>query len=154
MGASAGAQVPQQAAQPDPSAGLVTTRSNHTVTETIHRFEAAVRDKGDEGWVVFTEIDHAAAAQRVGQRLRPRTVIVFGNPTIGTAPMERSATLAIDVPLRVLVWEDDAGAVWLTYTSGDYMARTVYARHGLSMSPEVSGGIERFLEEVTGWATE
>jgi uncharacterized protein (DUF302 family) len=154
MGASAGAQVPQQAVQPDPAAGLVTRRSNHTVTETIHRFEAAVRGKGDEGWVVFTEIDHAAAAQRAGQHLRPRTVVVFGNPRIGTAAMGRAATLAIDVPLRVLVWGDDAGAVWLTYSSGDFIGRAVYPRHGLSMSPEVSAGIERFLEEVTGRATE
>jgi uncharacterized protein (DUF302 family) len=152
--ASAGAQVPQQAVEPDPSAGLITRRSNHTVTETIQRFEAAVRDKGDKGWVVFTEIDHAAAAQRAGQRLRPRTVIVFGNPRIGTAPMQRAPTLAIDVPLRVLVWEDDAGAVWLTYTSSDYMARTVYPRHGLFMSSEVSGGVKRFLHEVAGQATD
>jgi hypothetical protein len=72
MSASAGAPVPQQAVQPDPSAGLVTRRSNHTVTETIQRFEAAVRDKGDKGWVVFTEIDQTAAAQRAGQRLRRR----------------------------------------------------------------------------------
>jgi uncharacterized protein (DUF302 family) len=154
MGASAGAQVPQQAVQPDSSAGLVTRRSSHTVTETIQLFEAAVRDKSDKGWMVFTEIDHAAAAQGAGQRLRPRTVIVFGNPRIGTAAMQRAATLAIDVPLRALVWEDEAGAVWLTYKSSDYIARTVYPRHGLSMSPEVSGGVERFLGEVAGRATE
>jgi uncharacterized protein (DUF302 family) len=154
MDASAGAQTPRQAVQPDPSAGLTTRRSNHTVTETVQRFEAAVRAKGDKGWVVFTEIDHAAAAQRAGQRLRPRTVIVFGNPRIGTVAMQRAATLAIDVPLRALVWEDDAGAVWLTYSSSGYLARTVYPRHGLSMSRDVSAGVERFLEEAAGRATE
>jgi uncharacterized protein (DUF302 family) len=104
--------------------------------------------------VVFAKIDHAAAAEQAGQRLRPRTVVVFGNPRIGTAPMQRAATLAIDVPLRALVWEDDAGVVWLTQTSGEYLARSVYPRHGLSMSPEVSGGIDRFLDEVSRRATE
>lgn len=151
MGGSAAAQSPQQAAQPDASAGLVTRQSARTVAETIQRFEAAVRDKG---WVVFTRIDHAAAAEQAGQRLRPRTVVVFGNPRIGTAPMQRAATLAIDVPLRALVWEDDAGAVWLTHTSGEHMARAVYPRLGLSMSPEASAGIDRFLDEVGRQATE
>jgi len=154
MDARAGAQAPRQAVQPDPSAGLVTRRSNHTVTETVQGFEAAVRAKGDKGWVVFTEIDHAAAAQRAGQPLRPRIVIVFGNPRIGTEAMQRAATLAIDVPLRVLIWEDDAGAVWLTYSSSDYLARTVYPRHGLSMSRDVSEGLGRFLDEAVGRATE
>lgn len=151
IGGSAAAQAPPQAARPDASAGLVTRRSSRTVAETIQRFEAAVRDKG---WVVFTRIDHAAAAERAGQPLRPRTVVVFGNPSTGTAPMRRAATLAIDLPLRALVWEDDAGAVWLTHTSGEHMARAVYPRHGLSMSPEASGGIDRFLDEVGRQATE
>ena len=151
MSRGADAQVPQQTVQPDASAGLVTRRSNHTVAETIQRFEAAVREKG---WLVFAKIDHAAAAEQAGQRLRPRTVVVFGNPRIGTAPMQRAATLAIDVPLRALVWEDDAGVVWLTQTSGEYLAGSVYPRHGLTMSPEVSGGIDRFLGEVGRRATE
>ena len=148
---SAATQAPQQAVQPDASAGLVTRRSSRTVADTIQRFEAVVRDKG---WVVFTRIDHAAAAEQAGQQLRPRTVVVFGNPRIGTAPMQRAATLAIDVPLRALVWEDDAGAVWLTHTSGEHIARAVYPRHGLSMSPEVRGSIDRFLDEVVRQATE
>jgi uncharacterized protein (DUF302 family) len=150
MGGSARAQAPQQAVQPDASAGLVSRRSSHTVAGTIQRFEAAVRDNG---YMVFTEIDHAAAAQKAGLSLRPRTVVVFGNPKIGTPAMQRAATLAIDVPLRALVWEDDAGAVWLTYTTGEYLARVVYPRHGLSMT-EASGGIERTLEGMVRRATE
>lgn len=63
------------------SSGLVTVASNHAVTETIERFEAAVRAKG---WVVFAKLDHAAAAEAAGLQLRPRTVVVFGNPKGGT----------------------------------------------------------------------
>jgi uncharacterized protein (DUF302 family) len=140
---------PQAAPAAEP--GLVTRQSGHSARQTIDRFEAAVRAKG---WVVFTEIDHAAAAERAGLQLRPRTVIVFGNPRIGTTAMQRAPTLAIDVPLRALVWEDDAGGVWLTYNSGDYLARSVYPRHGLSMAAEATAGIERFLDEVSRKATE
>src|SRR3978361_1239759 len=75
--------------------GLVTRESRHDVRETVDRFEAAVKAKGANGWMVFPEIDHAAAAQQAGLTLRPRTVVVFGNPKLGTTPMQKNATLAI-----------------------------------------------------------
>lgn len=89
---NADVQLPQKAVQPDATAGLVAHRSSHTVAETIQRFEAAVREKG---WMVVSEIDDAAAAEKATQRLRPRTVVVFGNPSIGTAPMQCAPMLAI-----------------------------------------------------------
>ena len=140
---------------PSPSAraaeaGLVTKPSNHSVRETTERFENAVRSKG---WVVFTEIDHAAAAKQVGLDMKPRTVILFGNPKIGTAPMQKAATLAIDNPPKALVWEDDDGKVWLTYNSGDYIGTQVYPRHGLSMPPEVVRNIEQLLTDLSDQAT-
>ena len=131
-------------------AGLVTKASNHSVKETIERFENAVRSKG---WVVFTEIDHAAAAKQVGLDMKPRTVILFGNPKIGTAPMQKAGTLAIDNPPKALVWEDDSGKVWLTYNSGEYIGTQVYPRHGLSMPPEVVKNIEQLLGDLTDQAT-
>src|SRR5919109_1170445 len=70
--------------------GLITKSSKYSVAETVERFEKAISEKG---WIVFTQVDHAAAAAKVGQTLRPRTVILFGNPKIGTAPMQRAATL-------------------------------------------------------------
>jgi uncharacterized protein (DUF302 family) len=91
------------------ASGLITKPSQYSVEETIERFEAAVKAQGG---VVFTEIDHAAAAAQAGLALRPRTVIVFGNPKTGTPLMQRAPTLAIDVPLKALVWQDDQGKVW------------------------------------------
>ena len=88
--------------------GLITKPSKYSVQETIRRFEAAVTAKG---WVVFTELDHAAAAAKFGLEMRPRTVIVFGNPKIGTPAMQKAPTLAIDVPAKALVWQDDQGKV-------------------------------------------
>jgi uncharacterized protein (DUF302 family) len=130
--------------------GLVTKPSQHSVQETIERFEAAVRAKG---WVVFTALDHAPAAAKVGLTLRPRTVIVFGNPKLGTAPMEKAPTLAIDNPLKALVWQDDQGKVWLTYDSGEYQAGYIYPRHGLSVPPEMRKNLEQFLDGVSEDAT-
>jgi uncharacterized protein (DUF302 family) len=130
--------------------GLVTKQSQHAVQETIERFETAVRAKG---WVVFTELDHAAAAAKVGLQLRPRTVIVFGNPRLGTAPMQNAATLAIDNPLKALVWQDDQGKVWLTYNSGAYQADYIYPRHGLTGSSEMREYLVQFLDRVSEDAT-
>jgi uncharacterized protein (DUF302 family) len=130
--------------------GLITRPSAHSAQETIERFKNAVRSKG---WIVFTEIDHAAAAKQVGLDMKPRTVILFGNPKIGTAAMQKAATLAIDNPPKALVWEDDNGKVWLTYNSGEYIAAQIYPRHGLSMPPDVVKNIEQLLSDLSEQAT-
>ena len=108
--------------------GLITKPSRYSVTETVTRFEAAVKQKETVGFTVFTEIDHAAAAKKFGIDMRPRTVIVFGNPKLGTPAMVKTPLLAIDVPPKALVWEDDQGKVWLSYNSSDYVYNTIYPR--------------------------
>jgi uncharacterized protein (DUF302 family) len=103
--------------------------------------------------MVFTEIDHAAAAQKVGLQMRPRTVIVFGNPKLGTPHMQKAATLAIDVPPKALVWEDDQGNVRLTYNSAEYLQNVIYPRHGLPSNPEAAKnaavGLAKFGDSAT-----
>jgi uncharacterized protein (DUF302 family) len=121
--------VPQLSFSAD--SGFITKESKHSVSETVQRFESAVNDKSANGWMVFTEIDHAAAAEKNGLKLRPRTVIVYGNPKLGTPAMQKAPTVAIDVPLKALVWEDDQGKVLLTYNSAEYIQDYVYPRHGL-----------------------
>ena len=83
--------------------GVITKPSKYSVKEAVTRFEAAVKQKEVAG---FT-IDHAAAAKKFGLDLRPRSVIVFGNPKLGTPAMVKSPLLAIDVPPKALVWQDD-----------------------------------------------
>ena len=97
--------------------GLITKASKFSVSETVARFESAVKQKEAAGFMVFTEIDHAAAAKKFGLDMRPRTVIVFGNPKLGTPAMIKTPLLAIDVPPKALVWEDDEGKVWLSYNN-------------------------------------
>ncbi len=130
--------------------GLITKPSKYSVADTIERFEVAVKAKG---WVVFTEVDHAGAAAKVGLQLRPRTVVVFGNPKLGTEPMQKAPTLAIDNPLKALVWQDDQSKVWLTYNSAEYQVSYIYPRHGLTGNPEMRQNLEQFLAGVTEQAT-
>ena len=131
--------------------GLVTLASHHAVADTIDRFETAVTAKG---WVVFTRIDHAAAARAAGLDLPPRTVIIFGNPKTGTDPMRSNPTLAIDLPMKALVWQDPAGKVWLSYNDADYIGATIFPRHGLSVQPEARQGLSQMLEGFAKQATE
>ena len=130
--------------------GLVTKPSNYSVRQTIQRFEAAVKA---QGWMVFTELDHAAAAAKYGLTMRPRTVIVYGNPPGGTPVMQKAPTLAIDDPPKALVWEDDQGKVWLTYNSAEYFGNYVYPRHGVTMSDDQIHRLEHFLDTVSDQAT-
>jgi uncharacterized protein (DUF302 family) len=132
--------------------GLITTQSRYSVKDTISRFEEAVKEKESLGFMVFTEIDHAAAAKKFGLEMRTRVVIVFGNPKLGTPVMINTPLLAIDVPPKALVWEDDQGKVWLTYNSAEYLAKTIYARHGLPDPPSTSK-LTAALKDFADYAT-
>lgn len=134
---------------PDP--GLVTLSSAHSVRDTIDRFDGAVRQKG---WVVFTEIDHAAAAAAVGMPLRARTVVLFGNPQAGTPAMQKYPTLALDLPMRVLIWEDDQGGVFITRSTGADVTSRVFARHGVVLPPQASQSTEAVLNDFTRQAAQ
>jgi uncharacterized protein (DUF302 family) len=125
--------------------GLVTVPSAHALRPTIDRFAAAVRAAG---WVVFAEVDHAEAARIAGLTLAPRTVVLFGNPRAGTAPMVGTPTLALDLPMRVLVWQDDAGRVFITRSTGEDIATRVFARHGVTVPPQQRAGTEALLDRL------
>lgn len=131
--------------------GLVTVPSAHSVRATLDRFAGAVRAAG---WVVFAEIDHAAAAHAVGQTLAPRIVLVFGNPAAGTPAMAAQPTLALDLPMRVLVWQDTDGQVRLTRSSGADIAARIFARHGIAQPETAQQNTEAFLAGLTRQAVE
>ena len=131
--------------------GLVTVESHHSVAETIARFEAAVTARG---WTVFTVIDHAAAARAVGLQLDPRSVVVFGHPERDSSAMQSNPTLAIDLPMKALVWQDGEKRVWLTYNSADYAAQALYPRHGLSIPPDARAGLAEGLRDLARQATD
>jgi uncharacterized protein (DUF302 family) len=107
-----------------PGDGLVTIESNHTVKDTIDRVAAGLAAKGI---TVFARIDHAAGAASVGMPLRPTELLIFGNPKAGTPLMQSKQSIGIDLPLKMLGWQDQAGKVWLSYNDVGWLAR----RHGL-----------------------
>jgi uncharacterized protein (DUF302 family) len=104
--------------------GLITVPSAHDFEKTLGRLLAALAEKSI---TVFARVDHAAGAKDVGLRLRPTTLVVFGNPVAGTPLMEASQFAGIDLPLKALVWEDAGGTVRLTYNDPHWIA----ARHHL-----------------------
>lgn len=126
--------------------GLVATRSSYPVAETMDRLERAVKDRE---LVVIARVDHAAAAQKAGLTLRPTQLLIFGNPKAGTPLMQSAQSIGIDLPLKVLAWEDDKGQVWLAYNDPGWLA----ARHGVTDRAEVvraiTGALDALIDAVT-----
>jgi uncharacterized protein (DUF302 family) len=104
--------------------GLTTLRSTLGPKATMDRLEAEVKAKG---MTVFARIDHAAGATEVGLPLRPTEVLIFGNAKGGTPLMQSVQTIGIDLPLKALVWQDEARVTWLSYNDPSWLAR----RHGV-----------------------
>src|SRR5215467_7706611 len=92
--------------------GMVHVRSHYSVPKTLERLEAALRAHGLN---IFGRVDHSGEAEKAGLAMRPTQVLIFGSPKVGTPLMVAAPTLAIDLPLKALVWEDAAGEVWLSY---------------------------------------
>jgi uncharacterized protein (DUF302 family) len=130
-------------------AGVVTRESRHAVSETLQRLEGALAARG---FMVFCRIDHSAAAAAIGEKLPPRTVLIYGNPNVGTVAMAKFPTLAIDLPPKLLVWQDDAGKVWVTWNSGHYFFGTIFARHGVRTDPAQTANFDALLAQVVDHA--
>ena len=130
--------------------GMLSRKSAASVADTIQRFEAAL---GSRGFTVFARIDHAAAAKGAGLDMPAATQIVFGNPRSGTPAFLQQPTLAIDLPLKALVWQDAQGAVWLGWNSAAYVFGTIYPRHGLQVGAEARDRAEAALAAAAEEAT-
>lgn len=104
--------------------GLVRVRSQNSVEETIRRLEAAFAAKGLQ---VFAVVDHSGEAEKIGLKMRPTKVVIFGSPKAGTPLMVAAPSLAIDLPLKALVAEDEEGKVTVTFNSPEYLQQ----RHGV-----------------------
>lgn len=107
-----------------PANGLLQVVSHYPVDETVRRIESLL---GQKGLQVFAVIDHSGEAQKVGLKMRPTKVVIFGSPKGGTPLMVAAPTLAIDLPLKALVAEDESGKVWVSYNTPEYLRQ----RHGV-----------------------
>jgi uncharacterized protein (DUF302 family) len=127
-------------------AGLTTIASSLSPAETIDRVENAVREKG---LTIFSRIDHAAGAAEVGLSLRSTTLIIFGNASGGTPLMQTGQTAGIDLPLKVLVWENAEGKTWISYNEPRWIAQ----RHGLTNVDPVVDNMTALLRAVAAKAS-
>jgi uncharacterized protein (DUF302 family) len=106
------------------SKGIIDTPSNHSVGQTVEKLEAILQAKGV---ALFALVDHSGEAAKVGMQMRPTKLLIFGSPKAGTPLMLAAPSIAIDLPLKILVWEDAQGKVWVSYNSPEYLRQ----RHGL-----------------------
>lgn len=111
-----------------PENGLVTVASQHSVDETVSRLQQMLESREVK---IFAVIDHSGEAELAGLRMPNTKLIVFGNPKAGTPLMVAAPTLAIDLPLKILIREDAKAKTWVTYNSPEFLRQ----RHGLSSVP-------------------
>ena len=120
--------------------GLKITLSDFSVTESANRMVAQIEK---EGWHLFARIDHAKEAQKKGLMLRPTELILFGNPEIGTLLMQDQQISAIDLPMKILLWENETGQIQIASNNLAWLKE----RHGLNDDATI-GKIEKVVENI------
>jgi len=109
---------------PHSDSGIIDERSQHSVEQTVERLTALLHAKGG---TLFVLVDHSGEAAKIGMTMPPTKLLIFGNPKAGTPLMLAAPSVAIDLPLKILVWEDAQGRTWLSYNSPAYLQE----RHGV-----------------------
>jgi uncharacterized protein (DUF302 family)/uncharacterized membrane protein YidH (DUF202 family) len=104
--------------------GIIDNPSNHSVDQTVERLKGILQAKGV---TLFAMVDHSGEAEKVGMKMPATKLLIFGNPRAGTPLMLAAPSIAIDLPLKILIWEDSNGKVWVSYNSPAYLQE----RHGL-----------------------
>jgi uncharacterized protein (DUF302 family) len=105
-------------------AGIVSIPANHSVDQTVEKLQQILQAKGVK---LFALVDHSGEAERAGLSMPPTKLLIFGNPKAGTPLMVASPSVAIDLPLKILVWQDKSGKVWVSYNGPAYLQ----SRHNL-----------------------
>ncbi|MGB7266515.1 MAG: DUF302 domain-containing protein [Terracidiphilus sp.] len=98
--------------------GIVDIPSQHPVDETVEKLKRILAAKGV---ALFALVDHSGEAEKAGMRMRPTKLLIFGSPKAGTPVMLAAPSIAIDLPLKILVWEDESGKAWISYNTPDYL---------------------------------
>ena len=124
--------------------GIITKASKYPVTETIDRLETAV--KSADGIQIFARVDFQALAATQGGKVRPSQLLIFGGGRLAQPFLSAAPTAAIDLPIKVLAWEDESGKVWVSYNTGDYLKD----RHAIKGRDEF---LRRFTELSESFVT-
>jgi uncharacterized protein (DUF302 family) len=122
--------------------GIVNLPTHSSVDETVARLQSILQEKSVQ---IFALIDHSGEAKRAGLEMRPTKLLIFGNPEAGTPLMLAAPTIAIDLPMKLLVWEDSSGQVWITYNTPEYLQK----RHALPENLAATlGAVEALAKNV------
>ena len=105
---------------PTIDSGIITMPSNNPVDETVEKLKQVLQSKGIS---LFALIDHSGEAEKAGMKMRPTNLLIFGSPKGGTPVMLAAPSIAIDLPLKVLVWENHQGQTWVSYNSPEYLQK-------------------------------
>jgi uncharacterized protein (DUF302 family) len=124
--------------------GIVDKLSHHSVDETAERLKMILQSKGI---TLFATVDHSGEAEKIGMKMHPTKLLIFGSPKAGTPLMQASPSIAIDLPLKILVREDAQGKTWVSYNSPSYLQE----RHGIP--PELTPNIA-MIETLAAKAAE
>jgi uncharacterized protein (DUF302 family) len=108
----------------DQAEGIVNLPTHSSVDETVTHLQSMLQEKGVQ---IFALVDHSGEAKRVGIEMRPTKLLIFGNPKAGTPLMLAAPSIAIDLPMKLLVWEDASGQAWISYNTPEYLEK----RHAL-----------------------
>ena len=122
--------------------GLINVQSDFNVKETTERLENILNEKG---MTIFNQINHSDAAQKVGVELRETRLIIFGNPKVGSPLMQCQQSVAVDLPQKAIIWEDDKSKVWISYNDPRYLGK----RHNIIGCDEVISKVEKALSGIT-----
>jgi uncharacterized protein (DUF302 family) len=118
--------------------GLIHTPSPRSVAETLERLRTILESKG---LAIFALVDHSGEAAKVGMQMKPTQLLIFGSPKGGTPVMQAAPTVAIDLPLKALVWQDDQGQVWITQNSAEYLQQRHQIPDDLIKNLAVAGAL-------------
>ena len=126
--------------------GMVKVESNHDVATTADNLENILKEKGMN---VFARVNHAEGAKKVDMELRPTELVIFGNPKVGTPLMNCSQSVAIDLPQKALIYEDESGKTWLMYNNPDYLNQRHKLDDCAAVLEKVSGALANFAKAAT-----
>jgi len=106
--------------------GIINIPTNHSVDQAVEKLKGVLQAKGVN---LFALVDHSGEAEKVGMKMRPTKLLIFGSPKGGTPVMQAAPGIAIDLPLKILIWEDSQGKVWVSYNSPAYLKE----QHGVPL---------------------
>ncbi|MDO6460958.1 DUF302 domain-containing protein [Granulosicoccaceae sp. 1_MG-2023] len=118
--------------------GMVNVRSSHSVNDTADRLESVLKEKG---MTVMNRVRHSESAEKAGIELRDTQLLIFGNPKVGSPLMQCQQTVALDLPQKALIWQDEEDVVWVSYNDPQYLV----SRHGIEGCDEVIAKVSNAL---------